>query len=67
MDKWDACGQCTVYEEVLFIINWRDDVTTANLVRYRGVLYDITRVDCFEGYRGEITLYSKTRENLRDS
>jgi SPP1 family predicted phage head-tail adaptor len=46
-------------EEVLFVINWRDDVTTANVVRYRGVLYDITRVDCFEGYRGEVWLYCR--------
>jgi SPP1 family predicted phage head-tail adaptor len=50
-------------EEVLFVINWRPDVTTANVVRYRGVLYDITRVDCFEGYRGEVGLYCRSGRN----
>jgi SPP1 family predicted phage head-tail adaptor len=48
-------------EEILFIINWRDDVTTAHVVRYRGKLYDISRVDCFEGYRGEVGLYCKVK------
>ncbi|WP_369414902.1 hypothetical protein [Lactobacillus delbrueckii] len=28
-------------------------------MRYKGVLYDITRVDVFGGYKGDITLYCK--------
>jgi SPP1 family predicted phage head-tail adaptor len=48
-------------EEVLFVVNYRDDITTAHVVRFRGVLYDITRVDVFEGYKGDITLYAKLR------
>ncbi len=54
-----AAGAVQPTEEVVFVINWRDDVTTANVVRYRGVLYDITRVDCFEGYRGEVGIYCR--------
>jgi SPP1 family predicted phage head-tail adaptor len=50
-------------EEALFVINWRSDVTPANAVRYRDVLYDITRVDCFEGYRGDISLYGRITTN----
>ena len=46
-------------EQVLFVVNWRDDITTAHVVRYRGVLYDITRVDKFEGYREDIGLYGR--------
>ena len=48
-------------EEVLFTINWRNDVTTAHMVRYRGALYDISRVDVYEGYKRDITLYCKLR------
>ena len=48
-------------EEVLFIIGWRDDVTTRHIIRFRGVEYDITRVDTFEGYKQNLTLYAKRR------
>ena len=49
-------------EEVQFVINWRRDITTRHVVRYSGVLYDITRVDTFEGYKGDLTLDAKRRE-----
>lgn len=48
-------------EQVMFTINWRADITTAHFVRYRGVLYDITRIDTFEGYKADITLFCKLR------
>ena len=48
-------------EEVLFTINWRNDVTTAHVIRYNGVLWNITHVDTFEGYKGDISLYCKRR------
>ena len=48
-------------EEVQFVINWRDDITTRHIIRYKGVLYDITRVDTFEGYKNDLTLYAKRR------
>jgi len=48
-------------EEVQFVINWRNDVTTAHIIRYKGVLYDITRVDTFEGYKNDLTLYCKKK------
>jgi len=48
-------------EEVQFVIKWRDDITTAHVIRYKGVLYDITRVDTFEGYKSDLTLYAKKR------
>lgn len=52
----------TIYkEEVLFTINYRTDITTACVVRYRGVLYDITRIDTFEGYKEDLTLYCSRR------
>ena len=48
-------------EEVLFIVNWRADITHTHVVRFRGALYDITRVDTFEGYKGDLSLYCKKR------
>ncbi|MCL2105790.1 MAG: phage head closure protein [Oscillospiraceae bacterium] len=48
-------------EEVQFVINWRRDITTRHVVRYGEVLYDITRVDTFEGYRGNLSLYARRR------
>lgn len=46
-------------KEVLFQISYRPDITTQHVIRYKGVLYDITRVDVFEGYKGDLTLYCK--------
>lgn len=48
-------------EEVLFQINYRTDITTSHVIRFKGVLYDITRVDCFEGYKNDLKLYAKRR------
>jgi len=48
-------------EEVLFTINYRADINTTHVIRYNNKLYDITRVDVFEGYKEDITLYCKTR------
>ena len=48
-------------EEVQFVINWRDDITTAHVIRFKGVDYDITRVDPFEGYKSDIAIYAKRR------
>ena len=56
-----AGGAAHTTEQVLFIVNYRPDVTTRHVIRFKGVLYDITRVDVFEGYRGDITLYARLR------
>lgn len=48
-------------EEVLFTINCRPDITPTHVIRYNGALYDITRVDTFEGYREDLTVYAKRR------
>lgn len=46
-------------EEVLFRINYRSDITTENVILYKGVKYNIVRVDVFEGYKSDLTLYCK--------
>ena len=45
-------------EEMLFVINWRGDVDAHCFVGFRGVLYNITRVDTFEGYKADLRLYA---------
>lgn len=46
-------------EEVLFRINYRSDITTSHVIKYKGALYNITRVDVYEGYKNDLTLYCK--------
>lgn len=46
-------------EELLFTINYRAGLTTACFVEYGGVKYSVTRIDTFEGYKQDITLYCK--------
>ena len=46
-------------EEVMFRINYRSDITTAQVIKYKDTLYNITRVDVYEGYKRDLTLYCK--------
>ena len=50
--EYHAANAEQMQEEVLFTINWRNDITTSHVIRYNGVLWNITRVDTFEGYKG---------------
>lgn len=43
----------------MFRINCHSDITTENVIKYRGTLYNITRVDVYEGYKRDLTLYCK--------
>ena len=44
----------------MFQIGYRNDITTANTIVYRGKTYNITRIDVFEGYKSDLVLYCKT-------
>ena len=52
-----AAATVNYKEEVLFQVNYRADLTTANVIRYNGRLYNITRIDTFGGYKQDLTLY----------
>lgn len=56
-----AAATTNYKEEVQFTINYRTDLTTAHVIRYNGILYDITRIDTFEGYKEDLTLYCSKR------
>ena len=50
-------------ETCLFQIGFLDDLNTkTQAIKYNGNLYDITRVDTFEGYKTDLTLYCKIRK-----
>lgn len=46
-------------EQVFFRINYRPDITTTHMIKYKGIVYNITRVDVYEGYKSDLTLYCK--------
>lgn len=56
-----AAATTNYKEEVLFQVNYNPAITTTHVIRYKGILYDITRVDTFEGYKGDLTLYCNRR------
>ena len=44
-------------ESMNFVIGWRPDIITLNdFVEYKGIFYDIKRVDTYEGYKDNITI-----------
>jgi SPP1 family predicted phage head-tail adaptor len=45
-------------EEMLFTVNWRPDITPQMYIEYKGVWYNIQRVDTFEGYKENLHLYA---------
>lgn len=59
-EKYEA-AQVQQKEEVLFQVSYNANIKHTDVVRYKGILYDITRVDVFEGYKGDLTLYCKLR------
>ena len=57
--EYYAANAENVQEEVMFQIGWRDDLTTRHVIRYRGILWDITRIDDFEGRKEDLRVYCK--------
>ncbi len=44
--------------EAIFIINWRNDVTTDMKIQFRNELYDIVQIDDYEGYKKDLKIYA---------
>ncbi|MDL2318355.1 phage head closure protein [Eubacteriales bacterium OttesenSCG-928-A19] len=42
--------------EVQFVINWRDDLEEGMFVKHAGIVYEITQVDDYQGYKGDLKL-----------
>ena len=60
--EYYAAKQVQAEEEMLFEINWRDDITPKNWIVYKGKEYNITRIDDFEGYKDTLRIYAYARE-----
>lgn len=56
-----AAATVNYKEDVLFQIGYRTDITQAHMIRYNGVDYEITRIDTFEGYKTDLTVYCKRK------
>lgn len=58
-------------EECLFRINWIDAVLSNYASDYRvyydGILYQVTRVDPYEGYKRDLALYCKSTKDKIDT
>ena len=54
-------------EECLFRINWLDYVRNVDpsdlVIGYRGLVYNVTRVDPYEDYKRDLVLYAKNNGN----
>jgi len=56
--EYFAAAQVQNKEEMLFTVNWRPDITPQMYIEYKGVWYNIQRVDTFEGYKENLHLYA---------
>ena len=43
--------------DAVFVINWRDDLEEGGYIEYNGVVYEISQIDDYEGYKRDLTLY----------
>ena len=46
--------------EAVFKVRWRNDLDTDMTILFRGQEYGITRIDEFEGYKQDLTIYAYT-------
>ena len=47
----------SIDETRLFVFNYRNDVEVYDKILYKGVWYEVTRVDTLEDYNGELFVY----------
>ena len=59
--EYYAANAENVQEEIMFQINYRNDLTTRHVIRYRGILWDITRIDDYEGHKEDLKVYCKRK------
>ena len=46
-------------EDVVFSVNWRNDLKNSMRIVYKGQEYEIIRIDPYEGYKSDIKIYCK--------
>jgi SPP1 family predicted phage head-tail adaptor len=59
-DEIYTSKQASREEDVLLVVNYRPDHKDWDIVLYNGTYCNITRVDTFEGYKGDLTIYASS-------
>lgn len=54
-------------EDAVFTINWRNDLDSSLLIKYAGKFYDISRIDDYEGYKQDLSIYCSLATVYPDS
>lgn len=61
--EYYAAHAVQITEDMLFVINWRADITTFDTltlyILYKGLWYNVQRIDTFEGYKEDLQIYGK--------
>lgn len=52
-----TAGLAGFKEDLLFVVNWRGDIYMGMFIKYNNKVYEITRVDNYEGYKNDLALY----------
>lgn len=58
-NEFYASAMVNVAEEVVFTINFRKGITNEMLIDFGGKLFEIVRIDDYEGYKDDLNLYCK--------
>ena len=53
-------------EEVIFYVNWRNDLKAGQIIQFQDDFYQVTRIDAFEGYKDDLKLYAKKSDITSD-
>lgn len=54
-------------DDSVFVVNWRNDITTDMIIAYNGKHYSIIKIDGFEGYKDDITIYARSSGVITDA
>ena len=64
---FEDAANASDFEKLGFIIDAPEgaeeaDITASHMIQFRGVQYDIVRIDPFEGYKADLKLYCKRKD-----
>lgn len=54
-------------DDSVFVINWRKDLDLNMLIAYNGKHYNLIKIDGFEGYKDDITIYARSTGVISDA
>lgn len=61
--EYYAAYAVQITEDMLFVVNWRADLITDQTlslyILYKGLWYNVQRIDTFEGYKEDLQIYGK--------